>query len=110
MIATCTPSVNQARTRHLANDASVTVRVSSALLVRLTFFRSADRVPSRADNSDTRTYEARGAEAPRQRTARGRLLRGVGRPCSREIVLPLRTHLTLVGVGIAAHRWVYTAF
>src|SRR6266496_3109464 len=78
MIATCTPSVNQARTRHLANDASVTVRVSSALLVRLTFFRSADRVPSRADHADTRTYEARGAEAPRQRTARGRLQRRVG--------------------------------
>src|SRR5437764_9886706 len=31
-------------------------------------------VPSRAGQTDTRIYEARGAEAPDQRTARGRLL------------------------------------
>ena len=31
-------------------------------------------VPSRAGQADTRIYKARGAEAPGQRTARGRLL------------------------------------
>jgi len=31
-------------------------------------------VPSPAGQTDTRIYEARGAEAPDQRTARGRLL------------------------------------
>src|ERR1051325_11476925 len=41
-------------------------------VVRLTFLSSADRVPSHASGTDTRTDEARGAEAPRQRTARGR--------------------------------------
>jgi hypothetical protein len=45
--------------------------------VHPTFFCSADRVPSRAGRTDTRTCEARGAEAPRQRTARGRLLQRV---------------------------------
>src|SRR3954452_7488511 len=34
-------------------------------------------VPSRADQTDNQTYEARGASAPGQRTARGRLLRRV---------------------------------
>src|SRR5204862_6488339 len=46
----------------------------------LTFFRSADRVPPRADQTATRTCEGRGAEAPGQRTARGRLLRRVSPP------------------------------
>src|ERR1041385_543415 len=47
---------------------------------RLTFFRSAARPPSRADHGDTRTYEARGASAPGQRTAASRLLRRVMPP------------------------------
>src|SRR5437763_16347599 len=34
-------------------------------------------VPSRASQTDTRIYEARGAEAPGQRTAASRLLRRV---------------------------------
>src|SRR5256885_1457165 len=36
------------------------------------------RVPSGAGRTDRLVYEARGAEAPGQRTARGRLLRRVG--------------------------------
>ena len=57
----------------------------ASLTVRLTFFRSADRVPSRAGHTDTRTYEARGVEAPGQRTARGRLQRRV----RRRIIAPM---------------------
>jgi hypothetical protein len=45
-----------------------------------TFLRSAGRVPSHADHADPRTDEERGAKAPGQRTARGRLLRGDGPP------------------------------
>src|SRR5262249_7074220 len=41
--------------------------------------------PSRADHADTRTYEARGAEAPGQRTAASRLLRRVSRPLFRRL-------------------------
>jgi hypothetical protein len=54
--------------------------------VRPSDVSSAGRVPSRADQTDTRIYEPRGAEAPGQRTARGRLLRRVGPP----VQLPLR--------------------
>lgn len=42
--------------------------------IRPMFFYSAGRAPPRSDRVDTRTREARGAEAPNQRTARGRLL------------------------------------
>src|SRR5439155_10551941 len=55
-----------------------------------TFFCSAGRVPSRAGQTDTRLCEARGAEAPRQRTARGRLLqRVVPRSLQRQSLAPV---------------------
>ena len=58
--------------------------------VRLTFFCSAGRVPSHAGQTDTQTCDARGAEAPRQRTARGRLLQGVvPRPLQRQSLAPV---------------------
>ncbi len=50
---------------------------STRSLVWLTFFRSADRGLHMPAGLTPRTHEARGAEAPRQRTAAGRLLRRV---------------------------------
>src|SRR5256885_307425 len=52
------------------------------------------RVPPRADQTDTRINEARGAEAPGQRTARGRLLRRVRRPIHRVLVSSAMAALT----------------
>ena len=50
------------------------VKTESRDSVRPNVLSLSRHVPSRADQTGTRTYEARGAEALDQRTARGRLL------------------------------------
>src|ERR1051325_2704685 len=63
-------------------------RVESLRQMRfgLTALPLSRRVPSGAGGTDPGTYRARGAEAPGQRTARGRLLRRVSRPFNRSSV------------------------
>jgi len=58
--------------------------------------------PSCADQTDTRTYEARGAEAPGHRTAASRLLRRVRR---RAIDDPRRDHRLAAGTAASTVIW-----